>query len=162
MKRHMTRLTTAVGAGVLLVLGSACGSTQGTDAKAPAPSAPASTQAPAGTPDRQPARTPPDGAKEVPAKQVDYSRLPKGFPHMVWVDGDGKTIGAVAQEGGCGRATAEVSDEGADKVILTLVETQPAKPRPCTMDLRYPKVTAQLELPLDNRTVVVQRAQRKA
>jgi hypothetical protein len=155
----------AVGAGVLLVLGSACGSSQGTNAQ-PAPQTPATqapaTQAPAGTPDRQPARTPPDGAKQLPAKQVDYSKLPKGFPRMVWVDGDGKTIGAVAQEGGCGRASAEVSDEGADKVILTLVETQPAKPRPCTMDLRYPKVTTQLELPLGNRTVVVQHAERKA
>ncbi|WP_208115917.1 hypothetical protein [Labedaea rhizosphaerae] len=151
----------AVGAGVLLVLGSACGSSQGTNAQ-PAPQAPATTQAPAGTPDRQPARTPPDGAKQLPAKQVDYSKLPKGFPHMVWLDGDGKTIGAVAQEGGCGRASAEVSDEGADKVILTLVETQPAKPRPCTMDLRYPKVTTQLELPLGNRTVVVQHTERKA
>ena len=98
----------------------------------------------------------------MPTNQVDYSRLPKGFPPLVWVAGDGKTIGAVAQEGGCGRASAEVSDEGADKVIVTLVETQPAKPRPCTMDLRYPKVTTQLELPLGNRTVVLQHAQRKA
>lgn len=156
----MTRLTTAVGAGVLLLLGSACGSSQGTNAQ-PAP-ATSATQAPAGTPDRQPVRTPPDGTTAVPATQVDYSRLPKGFPRLVWIAGDGKTLGAVAQEGGCGRASAEVSDEGADKVILTLVETQPAKPRPCTMDLRYPKVTTQLELPLGNRTVVVQHAQRKA
>src|ERR1044072_9251341 len=103
----MTRLTTAVGAGVLLVLGSACGS-QGTDAQpqAPAATSPAQNPAPAGTPDRQPARTPPDGAKAVPTNQVDYSRLPKGFPHLVWVAGDGKTIGAVAQEGGCGRGSA--------------------------------------------------------
>jgi hypothetical protein len=166
MKRQLTQLGTAVGAGVLLLLGSACGSTQGNGEPAAAPPAASSTQAPPAAggiqPDRQPARTPPDGATAVPAAQIDYTKLPKGYPQLVWVDGAGTSLGAVAQEGGCGRVQAEISDQAADKVILTLVEVQPAKPRPCTMDLRYPKVSAQLEQPLGARTVVVQRAERKS
>lgn len=157
----MKRLGTVVGAGVLLLLASACANPQeNQDASTDRPTA---TSAPTSStePDRQPARTPPNGGTPVGQQQVDTSSLPQGYPVLVWTEGDGNTVGVVAQEGGCGKASVEVPQQTDTQVVVTMIETVPATPQNCTMDLRYPKLTSDLDAPLGNRTVVLKAEQRK-
>ncbi|SDC46111.1 hypothetical protein SAMN05216174_102217 [Actinokineospora iranica] len=111
-------------------------------------------------PEGQPARTPPGDHKPVPPGQIDATALPEGYPKKVWTEGDGKTVGVVAQEGGCGKASAEVAEQTPRRIVLLLVETTPSTPEMCTMDLRYPTVTVELEQPLGERTVVLKSEQR--
>ncbi|MFI7674492.1 hypothetical protein [Actinophytocola sp. NPDC049390] len=162
----MKRLGTVVGAGVLLLLASACANPQesqepGTGSTTTAESTAEST-APSTTPDRQPARTPPSGGAKVPTAQIDDSSLPKGYPQLVWTEDEGTSIGVVAQEGGCGKASVEIPEQSDKQVVVLMVETIPAKPQACTMDLRYPKITSELDAPLGDRTVVLKSEQRKA
>lgn len=160
----MKRLGTVVGAGVLLLLTSACANPQENQDSAgdSRPTETSATSAPASTePDKQPARTPPSGGERVPANQIDASALPEGYPVLVWTEDGGRAVGVVAQEGGCGKASLEVPTQDATKVVVNMVETLPSEPRPCTMDLRYPKLTTELEQPLDQRTVVLRNEQRK-
>lgn len=161
----MKRLGTVVGAGVLLLLTSACANSQENQDNAgdsrPTETS-ATTSAPASTePDKQPARTPPSGGERVAANQIDAKALPEGYPVLVWTEDGGRTIGVVAQEGGCGKASLEVPTQDATKVVVNMVETVPSEPQPCTMDLRYPKLTTELDQPLDQRTVVLRNEQRK-
>ena len=51
--------------------------------------------------------------------------------------------------------------ESADQVVVNMVEVVPSEPQPCTMDLRYPKLTIELAQPLDQRTVVLRNEQRQ-
>lgn len=157
---HMKRLGTVVGAGVLLLLASACANPQ-EDQKAGTDQPTATSEAPTTTPDRQPARTPPAGGTAVGQQQLDTSMLPQGYPVMVWTEDEGETVGVVAQEGGCGRASVEVPSQTDTQVEVVMVETTPAKPQSCTMDLRYPKLTAELDAPLGDRKVVLKAEQRK-
>jgi hypothetical protein len=153
----MRHLGTVVGAGVLLLLVSACADPQET--RQPSENTPTTTSST--TPDRQPARTPPSGGTPVEARQIDKSALPEGFPTLVWTQEDGRTVGVVAQEGGCGRASVEVPEQTDEQVVVLMVETVPATPQNCTMDLRYPKLTAELDEPLGDRQVVLRSEQRK-
>ena len=158
---HMKRLGTVVGAGVLLLLMSACANPQESQDNA-GDTRPTETSAPAETqPDRQPARTPPSGGEKVGAGQLDTKALPKGYPVMVWTEDDGATVGVVAQEGGCGKASVESAETDA-QVVITMVETTPKAPQACTMDLRYPKLTTELKAPLGDRKVVLKNEQRKS
>ena len=118
--------------------------------------------APSDTPDRQPARTPPAGGTPVEEQQIDDTALPQGYPKLVWTEEDGKAVGVVAQEGGCGRASVEVPEQTDKQVVVVLVETVPATPQNCTMDLRYPKITVDLDQPLGERSVVLKSEQRKS
>ena len=154
----MKRLGTVVGAGVLLLLASACANPQENQE---APNDTPTTTSESTTPDRQPARTPPQGGTEVDAKQIDDAALPKGYPKLVWTQDDGKAVGVVAQEGGCGRASVEVPEQSDSQVTVLMVETIPAKEQMCTMDLRYPKITVELDAPLGDRQVVLKTEQRK-
>jgi hypothetical protein len=81
---------------------------------------------------------------------------------LAWTEDDGDTLGVVAQEGGCGRSSVEVPEQTDAQVVVLMVETVPATPQMCTMDLRYPKLTAELDQPLGDRTVVLKAEQRKA
>jgi hypothetical protein len=156
---HMKRLGTVVGAGVLLLLASACANPrESQEARTDQPTATSKT---ATTPDRQPARTPPAGGTPVTQRQLDTSGLPQGYPVLVWTEDGGDTVGVVAQEGGCGRASVEVPQQTDTQVVVLMVETVPATPKMCTMDLRYPKLTAELNAPLGTRTVVLKAEQRK-
>lgn len=158
----MKRLGTVVGAGVLLLLASACANPQ--ENQEASTDRPTATSAPSSSaePDRQPARTPPAGGTPVTQQQIDTSQLPQGYPVLVWTEGDGATVGVVAQEGGCGKASVEVTQQTDTQVVVTTVETVPATPKSCTMDLRYPKLTGELDAPLGDRTVVLKHEQRKA
>jgi len=157
----MKRLGTVVGAGVLLLLASACANPQESQDNA-GDSRPTETSAPAEEqPDRQPARTPPSGGEKVAAAQLDTKALPENYPVMVWTEDDGQTVGVVAQEGGCGKASVEPA-ETASQVVITMVETTPKAPKACTMDLRFPKLTTELKEPLGDRKVVLKNEQRKS
>lgn len=160
----MRRLGTIVGAGVLLLLASACANPQETgEAGTDTPRGTTSqTTTESTTPDRQPAKTPPEGGTPVQKSQLDDSALPEGYPRLVWTMDDGRAVGVVAQEGGCGKASVEVPEQSASAVVLLLVETQPAEPQACTMDLRYPKITVDLDEPLGDRQVVLRAEQRKS
>jgi len=154
-----TRAVIALGAGAaILFAGAACGEKAdqgaGSDKKPPA----TSTSDP--SPDKQPARTPPAGGTPVEGAQLDAAALPERYPTMVWTQEDGRVIGVVAQEGGCGKASIEL-DQADTQVVVTMIETTPAQPQACTMDLRYPKLTADLDSPLADRTVVLKTEQRK-
>lgn len=156
----MKRLGTVIGAGVLALLASACANPQDNQ-QAPGDNPPGKTATSEETPDRQPARTPPEGGTPVRAGQVEATALPKGYPVMVWTVDKGRAVGVVAQEGGCGKASVELTEQSDTQVVLTLVETTPAEAEMCTMDLRYPKITVDLEQPLNERQVVLKAEQRK-
>jgi hypothetical protein len=131
--------------GILVLLATACGK----------PAEPAAPGAP-GTP--PPAATSP--STPVPPVQLDASALPAEFPKNAWVLGDGRSIAVEAQEGGCGKASAEATEQTADKVVIALVETTPRDAVACTMDIRYPILTVSLDKPLDGRTIVLRAEQR--
>ncbi|HEY2724055.1 MAG TPA: hypothetical protein VGI84_05170 [Pseudonocardiaceae bacterium] len=99
---------------------------------------------------------PPQGAYELPPSQIDSAALPPGYPRLVWTQGDGRTVGAYGQEGGCTEVHPEVREQNAQAVRIALVEVT-SSPGPCTMDLRFPPVTAQLDTPLEHRTVIIER-----
>jgi hypothetical protein len=156
----MKRLGTVVGASVLLLLASACANPQ--ENQNSSSDTPPSATSESATPDRQPARTPPQGGAEVAKDQIDTTALPQGYPTLVWTQEDGRTVGVVAQEGGCGKASVEVPEQSDEQVVILMVETVPATPQNCTMDLRYPKLTAELDAPLGDRSIVLKSEQRKA
>jgi hypothetical protein len=159
----MTRLGTVVGAGVLVLLASACANTQESqEASTRPPESTSSSTTESTTPDRQPARTPPAGGTPVEAPRIDTAALPEGYPVLVWTEDDGATVGVVAQEGGCGKASVEVPEQTDTQVVVLMVETVPSEPVACTMDLRYPKLTTELDQPLGERTVVLKAEQRKS
>ncbi|WP_147459934.1 hypothetical protein [Actinokineospora cianjurensis] len=130
----------------------------------PSSTQPAETSLPGAVPptepDRQPAVAPPTGGTEVPAAQIDATGVAQDYPTMVWTEDGGTDVGVVAQEGGCGKASAEVTEQTATQVVITLVETQPPKPAQCTMDLRFPKLSVHLDSPLADRKVVLKSEQR--
>ena len=159
----MKRLGTVVGAGVLLLLVSACANQpENQNASEERPTATSESTSESATPDRQPARTPPAGGTSVAAAQLDTSALPEGYPVLVWTEDDGATVGVVAQEGGCGRASVEIPEQTEAQIVVLMVETQPSVQQMCTMDLRYPKLTTELDQPLGDRKVVLKSEQRKS
>ncbi|HWO64358.1 MAG TPA: hypothetical protein VNO31_30425 [Umezawaea sp.] len=158
----MRSLRTAVSAGVLLLLVTACASPQaqvGAGAGDPKPepqlsvsSSPAPTSS---APDIAPGEPPPNGGTQVPLTQVDAAALAEDYPRSVWTEGDGTVIGAIGQEGGCSKVTLQVAEQSATSVHLDLVETLPAEQQMCTMDIRFPPLTGKLDAPLGQRTVVL-------
>jgi hypothetical protein len=102
----------------------------------------------------------PGGAKLV--TKVDAAKLPEGYPRKVWTEGDGSRVGVTAQEGGCGKASVELTSQDPGKVVLTMIETTPATEQMCTMDMRYPVFTVNLNAPVAERTVVLDYQQRKS
>lgn len=149
----MRRIGTVVGTGVLLLVISACGSAQnagtGTGGGQELPTATSSSEVP---PNAAPGEVPPDGK---PVTKLEAGALPPDQPRTAWTQGDGKTVGVVAQEGGCGKASASVLEQNASTVKIELLETLPLTKQMCTMDIRFPPLTVQLSEPLGERTVVL-------
>lgn len=109
------------------------------------------------TPEPVPGRpTPPPGGSVLPAVQVDATALPEGHPRLVWTRAGGRVVGVYGQEGGCGRVRAELLEQAGPQIRIELVETIPTT-GPCTMDLRFPPLSVQLDEPLGERTVVLER-----
>jgi hypothetical protein len=153
----MRSLGTAVGAGALLVALVGCASSTSTPVGAeggPTLTTSASPTAPASEEPEFDSPVPPDGT-EVPRERVDASTVPEDVPKVVWTEGDGSTLGVIAQEAGCGKASVEVAAQGAEAVEVVLVETTSPAQEVCTMDIRYPPLTAELDAPLGDRRVVL-------
>lgn len=153
----MRHIGTVVGTGVLLLVISACGSAQNVSTGAGGgqelPTATSSSETPPGAPSNTaPGEVPPDGK---PVTKLDANALPPDQPRTVWTVGDGKTVGVIAQEGGCGKASASVLEQNASTVKIELLETLPLTKQMCTMDIRFPPLTVQLSEPLGERTVVL-------
>ncbi|GGS50930.1 MULTISPECIES: hypothetical protein [Actinokineospora] len=155
----MTRRIGILVGTALLALATACAEPQSAPEQAPVPPA---QSAPADDPADQSGRIPPAGSTPVPDAQLETAALPEGYPVEVWTADGGATLGLGAQEGGCGKASAEVTEQTAEKVAVTIVETTPAKAEVCTMDIRYVTVTAELKEPLGEREVVITTEQRKS
>ncbi|WP_197319224.1 hypothetical protein [Saccharomonospora sp. NB11] len=103
---------------------------------------------------RAPEEVPQDGP--VPAGQIDAKALPEGYPLDVSVSDEGHTLTVVAQEGGCTKVSAEATEQTEKTVTVTLVESKPAdKNVMCTMDMRYPPLTVELDEPLGEREIVL-------
>ncbi|MPZ64960.1 MAG: hypothetical protein GEU83_05425 [Pseudonocardiaceae bacterium] len=100
--------------------------------------------------------TPPAGGVVLPAVQVDAAALPDGHPRLVWTGDEGRTVGVYGQEGGCGRVRADLLKQTDSVIRIGLVETIPTT-GPCTMDLRFPPLSVQLDDPLEQRTVLLER-----
>jgi hypothetical protein len=143
----MRRLHTAVGAGVLLLALAACAEQKpdvGFGGQPPAP--PPGPVVPKPVEERVP----------VPESALDFSKLPKGYPHKVWTQDGGTVVVATGKEGGCSKVHAEASDQNAQQVTIVLVDQTPEPPGICTMDLRYPPVAVRLSAPLDQRKLVLE------
>ncbi|WP_439664447.1 hypothetical protein ACSHWB_25225 [Lentzea sp. HUAS TT2] len=149
----MRHIGTVVGTGVLLLVISACGSAQnaGTGAGG-GPTLPTATSSSEVPPNIAPGEMPPGGK---PVTKLDANGLAPDHPRTVWTQGDGKTVGVVAQEGGCGKASASVLEQNASTVRIELLETLPLTKQMCTMDIRFPPLTVQVTEPLGERTVVL-------
>ena len=149
----MRHIGTVVGTGVLLLVISACGSAQnagtGAGGGSTLPTATSPSEVPPGV---APGEIPPDGK---PVTKLDTNALSSEYPRTVWTQGDGKTVGVIAQEGGCGKASASVLEQSASMVKIELVETLPLDKQACTMDIRFPPLTVQLSEPLGERTVAL-------
>jgi hypothetical protein len=146
------------GIGIVLITATACGErpeSVGPAAGAPSssPSAPTAPSVPSRPGSSQ---TAPAGSTLVPPAQLDVSRLPGDYPREVFVTADGKSLYLRAEEGGCGRATADVRQETPQQVVVNLTETQSnPKGQMCTMDIRYPLISVPLTDPLGARKVVL-------
>lgn len=121
----------------------------------PIPSATPSSSPTAVVPPPPGAAAPPPGGIAVSTEQVDASRLPRGYPRVVWTEHGGTVLGAYGQGGGCTQVGGEVAEQGA-AVRMMLVEVTVSS-GPCTMELQYPPVTVRLDVPLGERTVVLDR-----
>ncbi|CCH29094.1 hypothetical protein ABZ816_36080 [Actinosynnema sp. NPDC047251] len=154
----MRSLGTAIGAGALLLVLVGCASNQpaldagngGGPTLTTSPSNP-----PSSSEDPEFQSPVPPGGKEVPKAKLDASAVPEGTPQTVWTEGDGSTLGLIGQEGGCGKASVEIAEQTAQAVKVVLVETTPKDAEVCTMDIRHPPLTAKLEAPLGERSVVL-------
>ena len=138
---------------MLLLVVSACGSAQregtGAGGGSTLPTATSPSEVPPGI---APGEVPPDGK---PVVKLDTNALSPDYPRTVWTQGDGRTVGVVAKEGGCGKASASVLEQSASVVKIELVETTPLTKQMCTMDIRFPPLTVQLSEPLGERTVAL-------
>ncbi|TNC27633.1 hypothetical protein [Amycolatopsis alkalitolerans] len=145
------------GFGIVLVTAAACG--QRTDSVSPGagPTPPPSSASLAPTmPVPWGSQKPPPGSTLVPAAQVDSSQLPGDYPREVYVSADGKTLYLRGEEGGCGRASAEVQQADDQQIVIRLSETQRTlQGRMCTMDIRYPLLSVPLGEPLGQRKVIL-------
>lgn len=145
----MRRLHTAVGAGVLLLAVTACAGQQPDVGFGGQPEVPPAAPGPV-APKPESERVP------VPETAIQDATKPGGKAPKVWTQDGGSAVVAIGQEGGCSKVHAEVAEQNAQQVKLVLVEETPDPPGMCTMDLRYPPVAAQLDEPLNQRTVVVE------
>ncbi|MGH3889261.1 MAG: hypothetical protein ACRDSZ_22335 [Pseudonocardiaceae bacterium] len=99
---------------------------------------------------------PPAGVRTLPSDQIDSSALPPDYPRLVWTQGDGRRVGLYGQEAGCTHVHAGLRRQTPRLIRVALVEVTP-KSGPCTMDLRFPLLAVQLDAPLGDRTVVLER-----
>ncbi|WP_243789154.1 hypothetical protein [Saccharopolyspora gloriosae] len=145
----MKRLHTTVGAGMLLLAFTACAGQQeevgfGGQPPAPAPATPVEPK-----PEQE--RTP------VPENLIKATSQSGSSAPRVWTQDGGSVVVTNGQEGGCSKVHAEIAEQTDQQVKLVLVNETPEPPGICTMDLRHPPLAVQLDAPLDERTVVLEK-----
>lgn len=165
---------TIVGAAVVLMALAGCAGEDNDQPSDPAPGAP--TSAPAdpnpsdseaghGSPgtgeagDDASAAPKPGAGTPVAKEQIDASALPKSYPREASTEDRRLTI--TAQESGCGKASAELRNQTDTRVVVLLVHTVPKGDVMCTMDIRFPRLTVELDEPLGERTLVLEGEERK-
>jgi len=143
----MKGLTTVVGAGALVLAIGACGqtSTQTTTQPGSAPTG-ANGIAAGGQ----------GSLRDVPAGQLDTTRLPAGYPARVQLDDNGAVLTVQGQEGGCEHSSAELTAQDPGEVHVVLVRDLTDTNRVCTRELRLTQLTVQLDKPLAERKVVLE------
>ncbi|MCS7476635.1 hypothetical protein ACFFQW_27760 [Umezawaea endophytica] len=102
----------------------------------------------------------PGSPTEVPPARVDGTVLPETYKSQVQVGSDGRTLGVIGQAGGCKTASAEVTAESPDQVLITLVTTYYApNGGVCTQEIRDVPLTVTLASPLAERKIVLESRQ---
>lgn len=148
----MRWIRTIVGAAALLLAVTACGEETTANDRSEQESglAPVARESP---------QTPEAAVEDGPMSEelIDTSALPEGYPTEVAVSDEGHTLTIVAQEGGCTKVSAKVAEQTEEQVTVTLVESEPADENVvCTMDMRYPPLTVELDEPLGDRQLVLE------
>jgi hypothetical protein len=99
----------------------------------------------------------PTGAVPVPGTQVDASSVPASFPREVWTVHDGTSLGFDSEQGGCFSATASVTQQTAQQVVVRFVQQDAGTAaHACPMYVTYKPTYVSLATPLGRRTVVLQ------
>lgn len=163
----MRYLAKVVGTGAVLLMATACagqgmptsqpaaGGTSAAPTGSVSPGESVLPTSPSANPPGKPRLTVPEGSTPVPPDKVDAAALPKNYPHEVWTANGGTVLNIRAQEGGCGHALGEATEQAGDHVVVNLSETKAQTGQMCTMDIRYPVISVALAAPLDQRTVVL-------
>lgn len=102
--------------------------------------------------------TPPaaGGSHTVPPGQITESGT-GAAPQGVQVTGDGRTVVFDAEQSGCQLITAQATTQTATQVTIQVITTNTSKGNQmCPMIVRVVQVSATLNAPLDNRTIVFQ------
>lgn len=153
------------GAAALVVAAGCAGqgtaSSGGGGGPAASSSAPTSSSAPASvvTGPAMPGVHLPPGAVPVPGSRVDARSLPASFPREVWTEQGGTVLGLYGQQGDCFTSSATVASQGAQEVVVRLVQQEPGTgAQVCPLYLRYKPMSVPLGTPLGQRTVVLQLA----
>ncbi|MFC0545419.1 hypothetical protein [Kutzneria chonburiensis] len=142
----MKGLTTVVGAGALVLAIGACGQTSTRTTTQPGSEPGANGIAASGQ----------GSLRDVPAAQVDTSRLPAGYPARVQLDDNGAVLTVQGQEGGCEHSRAQLTAQDPGEVHVVLVRDLTDTNRVCTKELRLTQLTVQLDKPLAERKVVLE------
>jgi hypothetical protein len=163
--RHTAKV---IGAALVLFAAAACGSPAAPTAPgAGSPSSPAGSSTPppsssaAPPPSTSPAvPTPPKqavppGDAAIPAKQVDTTGLPAGYPSQVFTSNGGTILNVVAEQGGCGHVTADPQEQNGQHIVVNLVETVAHSGQMCPDYVRNVVISVTLSAPLADRTVVL-------
>ncbi|MFE2756083.1 hypothetical protein ACFXGA_29205 [Actinosynnema sp. NPDC059335] len=98
------------------------------------------------------------GAAEVPPDRVDGGTLPDTYDRHAWTSADGRTVQVMGLGGGCKTASAEVTAQSGDQVLITLVTTYypPPDGGQCTQELRAVPLNVTLDAPLGSRRLVLE------
>ncbi|MEU4742967.1 hypothetical protein AB0G02_21215 [Actinosynnema sp. NPDC023658] len=107
----------------------------------------------------QPSAAPLEGGPtEVPDAQIDHGTLSDTYDPHVSTSADGRTVQVIGTAGGCKTASAEVTAQSGDQVLITLVTTYHVPPSgvACTQELGFVPVNVTLDAPLGSRRVVLE------
>ena len=102
----------------------------------------------------------PGSPTEVPPARIDGTVLPETYKSQVQVGSDGRTLMVIGQAGGCKTASAEVTAESPDQVLITLVTTYYApNGGVCTQEIRDVPLNVTLAAPLGERKIILESRQ---
>lgn len=158
-----------VGAGLVLVVVTACGGQPDTAAPASTSALPASSSSVAppssdtptpsqlqpGNPPGRPKQVVPVGSEPVPIEQIDASGLPAGYPRDVVSSNGGTVLSMQAEESGCAHVAAAPVAQTATQVVVNLTQTKAQTGRMCPQYIRNVTISVTLDAPLAQRTLVL-------